>query len=496
MRLSSHGASLLVRLDPRSAEGLQQQVYGEIRRAILEGVVRPGTRLPSSRALAADLDVSRTTTLLALEQLMAEGYLTARRGSGTFVSRDLPDDLPETRGPRPARKAQHPPVSRRMQALAEIPRSAYRVGGPAKPFRLGVPALDLFPVQIWSRLASRRLRSVTSVQLDYGPGPGLLALREAIAAYVCASRGTQCDVDQVHVVAGSQSGLSLMCNLLLDPGDRAWVEDPGYPGARSALTAAGARIMPVPVDDDGLDVEAGARRAGDARLAYVTASHQFPLGMPMSLARRLALLQWASRARAWVIEDDYDSEFRHGERPLPCLHGLAVDGRVIYLGSFSKNLFPAMRVGFLIVPSDLNERLLLARPPADAHPANLEQAVLADFMVQGHFDRHLRRTRVAYRERLEALVEQADRLCAGALRLRTPRTGLHVVGDLQGVEDVRVFAEATTRGVEVMPLSSYYFGRGKRANGLVLGFGGVRPDAMRSGMEKLAAAIEASRRRR
>jgi GntR family transcriptional regulator/MocR family aminotransferase len=273
------------------------------------------------------------------------------------------------------------------------------------------------------------------------------------------------------------------------------MEEPGYPFARSALVAAGARVLPVPVDGDGLDVQAGARKAGDARLAYVTPSHQFPLGVPMSLPRRLALLKWASSARAWVVEDDYDSEFRHGERPLPCLHGLDVEGRVIYVNSFSKMLFPGLRVGFLVAPPELDDRIRAARRAFDLHPPNLEQAVLADFMAAGHFDRHLRRMRAAYRERLEALVDAAERFGAGALRLRAARTGLHVVADLADTNADRVFEEAAARGIEVMPLSAYYFGRAKPPNGLVLGFGAIRPDAIRTGMETLAAAVEASRRR-
>jgi GntR family transcriptional regulator/MocR family aminotransferase len=288
--------------------------------------------------------------------------------------------------------------------------------------------------------------------------------------------------------------MGLLCNVLLDPGDRAWMEEPGYPPARSALVAAGARILPVPVDEDGLDVQAGTRKAGDARLAYVTPSHQFPLGVPMSLPRRLALLKWASMARAWVIEDDYDSDFRHGERPLPCLHGLDVDGRVIYLNSFSKTLFPSLRVGYLIAPADLDEAIRAARRAIDLRPSTLEQVVLTDFIEGGHFDRHLRRMRAAYHERLEALVDAAERICGEALQLRAARTGLHVVADLDGVDATRVFQEAVARGVEVMPLSTYYFGRGLAPNGLVLGFGAVRPDAMNAGMESLAAAIEAARR--
>jgi GntR family transcriptional regulator/MocR family aminotransferase len=487
--------NLFVRIDSRLRDGLQQQIYASIRRAILEGIVGPGTRLPSSRALAGDLGVSRTTTLLAVQQLQAEGYLTARRGSGTAVAEELPDDLVQRRAARPASRLRHPALSRRGAALVTTPTGARRLDGPPRPFRLGTPGLDVFPVGLWSRLVSRRLRSVTSAQLDYGDPAGLRILREAIADHVQTARGTRCVPGQVLVVAGAQQGFELACRLLLDPGDRAWMEEPGYPGARSALRAAGARIVPVPVDAEGLDVDAGARRAGDARLVYVTPSHQYPLGVPMSLRRRLALLGWARAARAWVIEDDYDSEFRYGARPIPCLHGLDVDGRVIYVGSFSKTLFPALRLGFVIVPPDLQDRLVAARAAADQHPPTLDQAVLADFIVGGHFGRHLRRMRVVYRERLQAVTAAAERFCRGALRVRPVRTGLHALADLDRVDAVRVSEEAAARGVEATPLSAYFTGREPPVNGLVLGFGAVRPDAAIRGMERLAAAIEAARRR-
>jgi GntR family transcriptional regulator/MocR family aminotransferase len=474
--------------------GLQQQIYGDVRRAILDGILQPGVRVPSSRALAVDLGVSRTTTLLALEQLLAEGYLRTRRGSGTFVADELPEDMPGAQPPRPAAELRHPPLSRRGMQLSRTIAAARRVGGPPRPFRIGVPALDLFPFRTWSQLASRRLRSVTAAQLDYGEPGGLPALREAIAEHVTAARGTRCVAEQVFVTAGAQRGLDLVCHLLLDHGDPAWVEEPGYPGAWKALIAAGARMIPVPVDEDGLDVEAGTRRAAEARLAYVSPSHQFPLGVPMSLPRRLALLKWASAAQAWVIEDDYDSEFRYGSRPIPCLHGLDSEGRVIYVGSFAKALYPSLRLGFLVVPLDLHDHLLAARRGTELHPPTLDQAVLADFMAGGHFARHLRRMRAAYAERLEALQDAAQRHCGGVLRVRPARTGLHVVADLDGPDATRVFEEAAARGVEVMPLAAYYAGRARPANGLVLGFGSVRPDRLGGGMETLAAAIDAARR--
>ncbi len=485
--------SLLVRIDPRSAAGLQQQIYASVRRAILDGIVAPGTCLPSSRALADDLRVSRTTTLLAYQQLTAEGYFDARQGSGTFVAHELPDDLARQAAPRRRSRTTHPQLSRRGLALVSTPGAARRIVGPPRAFRLGVPALDLFPIRPWAQLVSRRLRAITLGQLDYGDSAGFPELREAIAAHVQAARGTRCAAEQVFIVAGAQRGLQLVCALLLESGDRVWLEEPGYPGARSAFAGAGARIVPARVDREGLDVAAAARQAGEARMAYVTPSHQFPLGVPMSLQRRLALLKWASAAGAWIVEDDYDSEFRYGTRPIPCLHGLDADGRVIYVGTFAKTLFPAIRLGFIIVPSDLHDAFFAARRAAEFHPPLLEQMALADFIANGHYARHLRRMRAAYRERLDALADAAERLCGGALRLRAVQTGLHVVADLDDVDEERVYEEARARGIEVAPLGMYFLGR-PSAHGLLLGFASIRPDALRRGMERLALAIEAARR--
>jgi GntR family transcriptional regulator/MocR family aminotransferase len=416
-----------------------------------------------------------------------------------YVAPDLPDDLPRGRGHwRRRLTARHPPLSARATALAGTRPRAWRLPGGPRPFRIGTPAVDLLPVALWSQLTARRQRMASPAQFDYGDWP---PLREAIAAHLQSARGTRCSAEQVLIVAGAQAGLDLMARLLLDPGDAAWIEEPGYPGAQSALIAAGARLVPVPVDADGLDVEAGIRRARDARLAYVTPSHQFPLGVVMSLPRRLALLQWASAAEAWVVEDDYDSEFRHGTRPVPCLHGMDVDSRVIYVGTFSKTLFPALRLGFVIVPLDLRDRLVGARRALEFQPPVLNQAVLADFMADGHYERHLRRMRAAYRERLEAMIDAATRYCGGALRVRPVPTGLHAVADLTEADDDRVAHEAIARGVEAMPLSMYASGPAGAtgttaaigANGLVLGFAPVRPEDAEDAMRRLAASIDAAR---
>jgi GntR family transcriptional regulator/MocR family aminotransferase len=485
--------SPFIHIDAR--HGRQTQIYHAIRRAILDGSLQPGARLLSSRALADDLGVSRTTTLLAYEQLTAEGYLTPRYGSGTFVASELPDDLPEARRDAQHSPSGHPPLSNRGTMLSGLPTSARRLPGPPRAFRIGVPALDRFPHRLWAQLVNRRLRATTVAQLDYSDPAGQRSLREAIAAHVSAARGTTCTADQVIVVAGAQRGLELIFRALLDPGDEAVMEDPGYPGARNALSSAGGVPIDVRVDADGIDVNAIAACGGCPRVAYVTPSHQFPLGVPMSLTRRLALLRWARDAGAWIVEDDYDSEYRYGARPVPCLHGLATDGRVVYVGSFSKTLFPALRLGFLVVPTDLLASLASIRRATDLHPPAFEQLVVADMIADGHYDRHLRRMRAVCRERLDALCDAADRWGAGALRLRPVHTGLHAVADLAADIDLdRLLDEAATQQVEVMPLSAYIAERTTPPRALVLGFGSVEPNAVRRGMERLARALDASRR--
>jgi GntR family transcriptional regulator/MocR family aminotransferase len=310
------------------------------------------------------------------------------------------------------------------------------------------------------------------------------------------ARGARCDARQVYIVNSAQRGLELVCRLLLEVGDAAAVEDPGYPGAWSALASAGARVVPVPVDPAGLDVQALAARRG-VRLVYVTPSHQFPLGVRMTLARRRALVAWAAANAGWIVEDDYDSEFRFDAGPLPCLQGLDALGRVIYIGTFSKSVFPALRIGFVIAPPDLHDHLMAVRlAQGDPQPPFLEQAILADFIAQGHFARHLRRMHALYAERLSALEDGARRWCSGLLALRPTRTGLHAVGELGEGDADRVCDEAARRGLELAPISAYAWRAAARASALVLGFGAVAPAGLDRGMQELASAIETARRTR
>jgi GntR family transcriptional regulator/MocR family aminotransferase len=485
-------ASLPIFLEGRGNRTLQDQIYLSIRQCILDGRVGADRRLPSTRTLAADLGVSRTTAMLALEQLCAEGYVTARRGSGMFIAAVLPGRRPPSVTSVES-AVSRPPFSRRGHSLSRLrPPDRRLIPANACAFRLGTPALDLFPQRTWSQITRECLRAIKPSHLDYSGLAGLRELREAIAEQVHA-RGTRCDADQVQVVMGAQRGLDLIFHMLLDPGDDAWIEDPGYPGARGALTAASASVRSIPLDAEGMIVE---ESAGDsARLAYVTPSCQFPLGIAMSLARRHLLLGWARRSRAWIVEDDYDCDIRHDREPLPCLHALDPDGRVIYVGTFSKTLFPALRLGYLIVPRDLQSGFVTARLATDLHPPVLEQRVLAAFISRGHYARHVRRMQAAYAERLDALRRAIDR--SGApLRLRAVQAGMHAIVDLDGVSAERVAEEAALRGVETMPLSAYYYGESARANALFLGFGSVAPAAIHAGVTKLARAIESVRHSR
>lgn len=485
---------MFIRVDPRQREPLQLQIYESVRRAILGGVLTPGARLPSSRVLADDLGVSRLTAVLAFEQLAAEGYITSRIGAGTFVNREIPDT--GARAPVIAKTAlaQHPQLSQRFIELSQTPRVVRKIDGPPRAFRIGTPALDRFPIALWNRLVSRHTRRLTAGQLDYGDAAGLPALREAIAASVSRSRGTSCTADQIIVVAGAQQGLDMIARLLLDPGDVAWMEEPGYPGALASLVAAGARVESIPIDAQGAMIEPNGQHSSTARLVFTTPSHQFPLGVPMSLPRRLALLRWARDAGAWIVEDDYDSEFRYGSRAIPCLHGLDTDGRVIYVGSFSKTLFPGLRLAYVIVPPDIHTPMVKARLSSDIHPPTFMQGVVADLIGEGHFERHVRRMNIEYRSRLKALEEAVRRYCHGALELRPVVAGLHAVADLSTGDDASVAREALARGIETMPLSAYYAQRtATSANGLVLGFGSVPPRVVTESVKHLAAAIEAAK---
>lgn len=492
MKGRSTPVSLVGAPDRSSPVPLHRQLYEGLRGDILGGRLAAGVRLPSTRALATELGVSRNTVMGAYLQLLAEGYARGRVGAGTYVADALPDDLLSAGSGdgRSLRKASSGRgLSRRGKVLAATPAITARDLGAPRAFRSGVPAPEGFPSRAWGRISGKVWRHPPRDLLGYGDPAGYEPLRAEISAYLGAARAVRCSWEQVIVVSGSQQALDLVARVLLDPGDAAWIEDPGYMGARGALAGAGARLVPVPVDGDGLDVEAGIEKEAGARLACVTPSHQYPLGVTMSLGRRLALLRWASRSGAWVIEDDYDSEYRYTGRPLEALQGLDNEGCVIYVGTFSKVLSPALRLGYLVVPPDLVDAFAAARELVDRHSPSLEQAVLAEFMAEGHFARHVRRMRVLYAARQEALIEAAERELSGLLDIRPAEAGMHVVGWLPyGADDREASRRAAASGVEAAALSRHAI-KAPLPAGLLLGYAAYEEAEIRSGARRLAEAL-------
>jgi GntR family transcriptional regulator/MocR family aminotransferase len=478
---------------PPPGGSLYRWLYDELRAAILDGRLRPGSRLPATRDLAAAYSLSRATIVTAFDQLKSEGYVEGRSGSGTYVSQVLPEQLLDVRGPRSEQNLPHRRVALSLYARRLQP---FRGASPRpmRAFRANQPALDLFPTTLWAQVAARRLRRVSANLLAGGEALGYRPLRQAVADYLNSSRGVKCSANQVLILSGAQEALDRTARILLNPGEAVWMEEPGYPGAAIVFRAVGARICPVPVDAEGLDLESGLRKWKRPRLAYVTPAHQFPLGVTMSLRRRLALLEWARRAGTLIFEDDYDSEYRYSGRPIPAMQGLDRSGVVIFAGSFSAVLFPALRLGYLVVPPDMVDVFAAAESVSTHHPPLLEQAILCDFITEGHFARHIRRMRELYAERLAVLLEGARQELAGALEISNVEAGLQTVGWLRrGIRAERVAELAAARAVEMVPLSRYASGKSRR-EGLILGFAAVDPRELRRGVEELARVLSASTR--
>lgn len=466
---------------------LYQQLYGHLRGLILQGQLLPGTRLPATRDLARDLGVSRNTVVSGFEQLLAEGYLEARVGDGTYVAHDLPERFLylEKAAAQPQLVSSRS-LSKRGERMAQTPVTSMRKRSLAA-FRMGLPDFSLFPWELWSSLEARHWRRFETGLYDYADPAGYLPLREAVAQHLITTRGVRCEPQQVLIIQGSQQGLDLTARMLLDPGDAVWVEDPGYLGAKAAFLGAAAQLIPVPVDREGLQVETGRRLAPKARLAYVTPSHQYPLGLTLSLSRRLALLEWASESGAWVLEDDYDSHYRYSGRPLASLQGLDREARVIYLGTFSKVMMPGLRLGYLVVPPDLVASFTAGRALMDRHPPGPVQAVMNDFIREGHLARHIRRTRAVYAVRKGVLLEGLQQMQA-APEVITAQTGLHLSVWLPSLNDQKVSAAAAALGLEAQPLSAYSMQ--KTRSGLGLGFAAFTPEQIEQGLYKLAKVLK------
>jgi GntR family transcriptional regulator / MocR family aminotransferase len=464
-------------------------LYTSLRTNILEGRLRPGTRLPATRDLASRYGLSRGTIVNAFEQLKSEGYVEGSVGSGTYVSKILPEELlhvGDAGDVKPSKQRNRQPhiseYGRRVKLFA-----GYEMR-PTRAFRPNLPALDLFPATLWTQVTSRCLRRVSTTLLMGCDPLGYVPLRKAVAEYLSTSRGVKCVPEQVAILSGVQEALDVVARVLVDPGDAVCMEEPGYTGASRVFEAAGAKIFSAGLDEEGMRLRDLPGRG--ARLIYVTPGHQFPLGTTMSLARRLQLVEWARRCGALIFEDDYDSEYRYSGRPIPALQGLDHAGLVLYAGSFSKVLFPSLRLGYLVLPPDLVEGIAAIKSITSRHAPLLDQMVLSEFITEGHFGRHLRRMREIYAERLAVLLEEGRQQLAGLLEISNVEAGLQTAGWLGGARDGESAARAAAkRNVEVTPLSHYGGGRTAR-KGLQLGFAAVDAREIRRGVRELAIALE------
>lgn len=485
----------MVRLDRTAAEPLHHQLYRQIRDEIRSGNFR-SSRLPSSRALAADLGISRMTVNLAFSELHAEGYLITKAGSGTFVADPLPEAfLSADQGKSAPPKSQETHVSDRVNRIPD-----QRVGeefdlgptnaAPGTLLQSGIPAVDEFPIDVWERLRAQALAKKGANLLRYGSNRGDADLRKAVAAYLCDFRGAHCHPDQILIVAGMQQAMLISALAVLDPGDAAWLEDPGFHQARRVLALVGATIVPRPVDAEGIVIHGAPSSA--PRIIFVTPSHQFPLGVTMSLKRRRALLEFAQTRGAYVLEDDYNAEFRFSGPPLPCLQGLDRNGRVIYAGTMSKILYPSLRLGYLLVPAPLADAAAKLRTAIDQHSPTIDQATLARFIAEGFYLSHVRRMRKIYAERRELFIEQFNKLLRHRFKLEFADAGLHALAWFRFEEDVALLESARPDlGVKISPLSFFCI-EAKLPPALVLGFAAWSPAQIRDGLTRLARALDAN----
>jgi len=478
-------------LSPDASIPAYQRLAEAIRSGILEGRFRPGEKLPPTRIVASSLKLARNTVLEAYEQLAAEGYLSARHGSGTFVAPDLPEQAlraPASKQPAPAAaSAAEPALSAFGERVVrgEVPAQMRRAdGNSAYEFRYGTPSFDEFPIDAWRTLTKRVLDYPPRELLGYGPTEGLPQLREALARYLQRSRGVRCSAEDVFIVNGSQQALDMAARVLLNDGDGVAIEEPCYPGARAVFAANGGQLLPVPCDDEGIVVAAMPDRA---TLAYVTPSHQFPTGAVMSAPRRLELLQWADANDAVIIEDDYDSEFRYEGRPLAALQGLDEHGRVLYTGTLSKVLLPALRLGYMVAPQRLQPALAGTKWLTDRHVALLYQAVLALFIEEGHFERHLRRMRKVYEQRRTAMLAAFETFFGDRALITGTESGMHVLVQIHDVADADDFiARAREHGVGIYSATSYYTTEPPPGAIFLMGYSSVTEERIHEGIRLLS----------
>ncbi|TCT06406.1 GntR family transcriptional regulator [Paralcaligenes ureilyticus] len=480
-----------ITIDRESAKTMSTQICAAIRKMILSGALTAGERLPSSRTLAQELGVSRTTIINVFDRLTEEGLIDSKTGAGSFIGETLSTHLPKLPTPSAEMIGKRRDNLRLARCLEQaIGQFSKRIPHESKAFTTGIPAFDVFPLAQWSRLVSKHYRSKRDIVMGYGDPEGFLPLRKAIANHLRGNRGLSCEPEQIFIVSGAQQAFNLICSVLLNPGDKVWFENPGAIGARNSLSACGMDLYPIPIDREGIIVEEGLRRAPYFRLAFVTPSHQQPIGVTLSLARRIELLQAAEQSDAWILEDDYDGEFRYQSSPLPTLQSLDTTERVIYVGTFSKSLFPALRLGYFVAPPILVDTFQkVSGAFLQGAPSNL-QAVVADFIDEGHFATHIRRMCKIYAARHNILIEASRQRLQGLLEVIPTDTGFHTIGRLaQGYSEQQVSAAAAAKGISVSPIGRYCI-EPVSMKGLVLGFSTIKAPEIKAGVEALAQVLE------
>ncbi|MFD1156663.1 MocR-like pyridoxine biosynthesis transcription factor PdxR [Roseovarius aestuarii] len=479
-----HGFSV----DRASPVPIYRQLDAALRRFILDGTLRPAQKLPSTRELAQDLNVSRITVKSVYEQLVAEGYAEARTGAGTFVAQGLdPDYAPSFRLPR--RRAKPPEIEISDHAKMITSSKASIRHGKTDGFRPGVPALDVFPVKAWNKYIFDAMTSHERRNLSYGPVTGSAALRQAVSRHLADARGMQADPDQIVITSGAQQAFVMIAFVLLDRGETVWYENPGHIAGRDIMQAMGARVAPVPIDSEGLDLDVAMSRYPNPTVIFTTPSHQQPLGTTMSLVRRLALLNYAQENGAWIIEDDYDSEFRYRGRPLPALSALDTERRVFYVGTFSKSMFASMRLGYIVVPPGLVDTFAKARNLLGQSSSAVVESAMAQFMDDGRFVEHIRKMRRVYRERRDILYDCLLRDCADHLDVQPTDAGMHMLAWLKrGIDDQTAHSALLDAGIESLPLSVYTSEPIER-QALVLGFSGVGEKRIPNLVSRMAKAL-------
>lgn len=472
-------------LDSKDRTPLHHQLFMTLRNAILEGLIKPGTRLPSSRLLASDLKVSRNTVLTAFDQLTAEGYITSRVGAGSYISDQLPDEMLQSRKTKGQRTnaPRDVPLSQLARTIRNVSKNNLYSRGDFSP---GTPELEQFPFEEWARLLGRHWRHPKREYLTGNPIGGATILREALAEYLGQTRAVRCTPEQVIILSGSQQAIHLVIKAFAEKGDPIWMEEPGYPGIRSSILSAGGKPVPVPVDEEGFSLVDAKKLAPDAKLACISPSHQYPLGQTMSLPRRLDLLQWAKQENRFILEDDYDSEYRYTGRPLSSLQGLDTDNRVLYVGTMSKVMFSGLRIGYLVVPPDLVDIFLSLRRDVDGHSPSVAEAALAEFISEGHLAAHIRRMRILYDKRQQTLIRLLDQEASSYLKVEAQESGMHVVAHLPPeIEDKLVEQKCREQGLLLRSLSGFYQTPTRDINGLIIGFAGTKEEKMPQLVKKL-----------